>query len=354
MATIAEQLTSLANTKTAIKQAIVDKGVAVSDDTPFSGYAAKIGEISGGGGAPATKFGLSIDNILGNVDTDGVYSAPVASSDTIVLDLSSIKTVGYKGFRWAFVSLIGNYFLNLSNLEVVGDSGLERCASSGGTNYVPVKVVGVNLKSLKRVESSGMSVAFYTQDISGMLDLNALEYIGANGMQNCFYACENITGILMDCLRQVDYSGLYGAFIRCAKIPSAYFPSLTIVVVGSFGSTSAASRIFYNCTGMTEMHFRADMQATIEAMTGYSAKFGATNATIYFDLIGTITVNGVAYARDEKQSIRVDGVKTFVGWKDANDNVVYTSYANNAEPAVGTAVYSDAGTTQVGTVEGVA
>jgi len=51
MATIAEQLTSLANTKTAIKQAIVDKGVQVADDTPFSGYAAKIGEISGGGGA---------------------------------------------------------------------------------------------------------------------------------------------------------------------------------------------------------------------------------------------------------------------------------------------------------------
>lgn len=49
MATIAEQLTSLANTKTAIKQAIIDKGVQVADDTPFRNYADKIGEISGGG-----------------------------------------------------------------------------------------------------------------------------------------------------------------------------------------------------------------------------------------------------------------------------------------------------------------
>ena len=49
MATIAEQLTSLANTKTAIKDAIVAKGVQVADDTPFRNYADKIGEISGGG-----------------------------------------------------------------------------------------------------------------------------------------------------------------------------------------------------------------------------------------------------------------------------------------------------------------
>jgi hypothetical protein len=49
MATIAEQLTSLANTKIAIKDAIVAKGVQVADDTPFRNYADKIGEISGGG-----------------------------------------------------------------------------------------------------------------------------------------------------------------------------------------------------------------------------------------------------------------------------------------------------------------
>ena len=50
MATIAEQLTSLANTKTAIKDAIVAKGVAVADTDPFSAYAGKIGQISGCGG----------------------------------------------------------------------------------------------------------------------------------------------------------------------------------------------------------------------------------------------------------------------------------------------------------------
>ena len=48
MATIAEQLTSLANTKAAIKQSIINKGVQVADTDPFSAYPAKIGQISGG------------------------------------------------------------------------------------------------------------------------------------------------------------------------------------------------------------------------------------------------------------------------------------------------------------------
>lgn len=57
MATIAEQLTSLANTKTAIKEAIVAKGIQVADTDPFSAYPDKIGQIeSGGGGEPAEEW----------------------------------------------------------------------------------------------------------------------------------------------------------------------------------------------------------------------------------------------------------------------------------------------------------
>jgi hypothetical protein len=57
------------------------------------------------------------------------------------------------------------------------------------------------------------------------------------------------------------------------------FPKLT-----SIGDTYALYYPFLNCTKITEIHFRADMQATIEAQLSYSDKFGATNATIYFDL----------------------------------------------------------------------
>lgn len=43
MATIAENLTLLESTKANIKQAIVNKGVSVSDTDTFASYADKIG-----------------------------------------------------------------------------------------------------------------------------------------------------------------------------------------------------------------------------------------------------------------------------------------------------------------------
>lgn len=48
--TISDKLTYLEGTKSAIKDAIVAKGVAVEDTATFRSYAEKIGEISGGGG----------------------------------------------------------------------------------------------------------------------------------------------------------------------------------------------------------------------------------------------------------------------------------------------------------------
>lgn len=50
MGTTADKLEYLQGTKAAIKQAIVNKGVAVPDGTTFREYATKISDISGGGG----------------------------------------------------------------------------------------------------------------------------------------------------------------------------------------------------------------------------------------------------------------------------------------------------------------
>ena len=59
--TIYDKLTYLEGTKSAIKDAIVAKGVAVSDSDTFRSYADKIGLISGGGGGKVniTDYGLT-------------------------------------------------------------------------------------------------------------------------------------------------------------------------------------------------------------------------------------------------------------------------------------------------------
>lgn len=57
--TISDKLTYLEGTKSAIKDAIVAKGVAVSDSDTFRSYANKIGQISGGEVFDVTKTGLT-------------------------------------------------------------------------------------------------------------------------------------------------------------------------------------------------------------------------------------------------------------------------------------------------------
>ena len=117
--------------------------------------------------------------------------------------------------------------------------------------------------------------------------------------------------INFDDIVKLDWYGLYGAFRYCelpdeirltslteiadtnafrltfAEIKAGgkkfYFPALTTIASNAFGA-GASNATWYKSTDVEEIHFRADAQATIEALDGYANKFGATNATIYFDL----------------------------------------------------------------------
>ena len=67
MGTITDKLNKLAETKSAIKTAIVNKGVAVSDSDTFASYADKIASISGGGIPTEGIYGVFIYDTSGNL-----------------------------------------------------------------------------------------------------------------------------------------------------------------------------------------------------------------------------------------------------------------------------------------------
>jgi hypothetical protein len=102
---------------------------------------------------------------------------------------------------------------------------------------------------------------------------------GVNGFSNC-----KMEKINLDGLERLSDGHLNGAFEGCRELTKISFPSLTSVGVYGFSNTQGSAFAFNGCTKLTEFHFRADMKERIEAMAGYSSKFGAANATIYFDL----------------------------------------------------------------------
>ena len=266
---------------------------------------------------PKIKFGATVDTFLGEINGNGQLQAPTGEYD-IVLD--GVKSLSNNSLSYKF-------YLN-TNIRNVYFPDLKSFNSSNcfyGTFY------SSTIKRLycPKLESAATTTACYL-----MCQNSTLEYFD-------FAALKSVSGVIT-----------FGGAFQNTKITSAYFYSLTSVQKQSWGYTGSGIGIFQGCSLLTEIHFRRDSQAVIEALQKYEDKWGAPNATIYFDLVGKITVDGVEYARKEVDTIRVDWERVWVAWESTSGNIIYTSASG--EPAVGTAVYSDAGITQVGTVSGVA
>lgn len=92
-------------------------------------------------------------------------------------------------------------------------------------------------------------------------------------MMSTFHNCTSLVSVSFPKATLFESDG---AFYGCSSLPSISFPNVT--------NFNISTSTFSGCTALTEIHFRADMQATVEALPGYSSKWGATNATIYFDL----------------------------------------------------------------------
>lgn len=328
MGTTSDKLAYLNQTKTEIKNAIIEKGVEVADTDSFRSYANKIAQIKTGSDEPPKMFGVSLNDLLGNLDSNGTLTA---SSWNGELDFTGVKVLASNALRVLFtedtkVKSVNfptlthiNYCslektfqkctnltsINLSSVTSVGQSGL------GYTFYGCTKIQNVDLSSLATItNTNGLNYCFYgctgllSADLSSLtntnktglyycfngctkltsVDLSSLTEVGEFGLGSAFYGCTNLENINFDSLTTLGKTAFGSAFYNCKKITKFSFPSLTSVQADSFGS-STSNTAFRSCTALAEIHFRADMQSTIEAMSQYANKWGApSTCEIYFDL----------------------------------------------------------------------
>lgn len=116
---------------------------------------------------------------------------------------------------------------------------------------------------------------FYEAKLSKILFGGVTNITGDNS--EAFVGNSDITSLSFPSL--TDISGNCARmFWACSSLQSVSFPSLTTVEQHSI------TTIFYNCNNLTEIHFKTSIKSIIEGLNGYSSKFGATNAIIYFDL----------------------------------------------------------------------
>lgn len=284
------------------------------------------------GGGTTTKFGVSIDNLLGDVDADGTLSVPY---DNFVFNGAGIKSLGENALAYRFttqdtlkclpvtkillpdllqvstasLSYVANSarFLTEVDLGLITDisgSSALKYAFGSATSLATVRAPNVTTISgdfacqnafeytgltrnafpnLTTISGDSACKHMYRGCTFDALGLDNLTTI--SGVSACQYMFNSLTIDVAEFpkLTTITGSQVCRSWFQLSTVKKVYFPALTTVDTGVFGS-SASSGAFGNCSQLTEIHFRADAQATIEAMSGYAAKWGASSASIFFDL----------------------------------------------------------------------
>lgn len=263
------------------------------------------------GGGTTTKFGVSIDNLLGNVDENGVYQLSTAP---FTFDATSIKKLPGDSpdlFMYKFYQLPLTGTVDLSNYthgaavygvyqyftQTFSYTGIQKLITpreKNGANGMQFYQSFQHCDALKEIVFSnpilssdvfGFTEAFQRCDFSNAsINFDIITSIGPQGLYGAFKYCKLPEEIRFTNLIEITHKYAFReAFSRTTGCKRYFFPSLTSVTSDAFGSSTFLT--WYNATDVEEIHFRADMQATIEAVTGYSSKFGApSTCTIFFDL----------------------------------------------------------------------
>ena len=175
--------------------------------------------------------------------------------------------------------------IDFSNLETIDgrsafSSSFFQCTKLTGT---------LNLSKLKHInnyEACYQTFAYCTNITS--VDLSSLESIGGSGIwtvYQMFVGDTGITSVDLSSLREITgNASLDLMFQNCTGLTRIDFPSLTTFTSNNSPFGSGTSCTFRGCSNLTEIHFKSTMQSIISSKSGYNDKFGATNATIYFDL----------------------------------------------------------------------
>lgn len=275
-----------------------------------------IGVGTGGGG---TKYGISIDNLLGEVNSSGQLQHPLGGDVDLVISgftsvanyvmndkfarSNAIKSVVFTDLQHADgTSCFDRAFNACIQLQSVSFPKLTTANGQTVFSYCFQGDTKLTTASFPLLEEATQSNAF--QYVFGgcplleNIDFSSLRVVGnpsattGTSYRQFYYAfqnCNKLTSITFPALEEIWCNGTAantGTFSYNNKVTKFYFPKLhTISKTAKYGKVTGANNIFYSCTALTEIHFASANQSAIESTTGYSTKWGApSSCTIYFDL----------------------------------------------------------------------
>ena len=212
---ITDQIRRIKNAKAAIKQAIQNKGVTVSDTAKLDEYAGYIDNISGGGSGES-------------------YERP---------DFYELITKGGTNYRALFYQYAypsGSYSLDLSDWDT------SEVITTSRMFYYCNSLTSLDLSNWDTSNMSDMSEMFYYCEKLTELNVKHFNTNKVNTINGMFYGCSKLTSLDLSGWRFGEFcNSLQNMFYNCS--------ALTLVNLTDWDTSAIAtmSSMFYNCKALT-------------------------------------------------------------------------------------------------------
>ena len=284
MGTVVDKLNYLKNTKTAIKNALVEKGVDVSDSDTFRSYAQKVADLSVGGDMDALIDG-SMTEITSGVTKIRKYA--FYESKIIKASLPNLTTIS----DYAFYGCVNLEYISIPNLVKSYMNAFSRCW----------KLKSVSFPLLESVSQS------FFEDCTGLtsVSLPNVTTISSYGFKGC-------TGLTSVSLPNVTTISSYG-FQGCTGLTSVSFPNVT--TISSYG--------FQGCTGLTSVSFpklNSISSNVFQGCTKLKTIYIGTESDTVCKLLSTNAIPSNVTDIYVPESL-VDSYKTATNWSSFADKI---------------------------------
>ena len=260
MGTLVEKINYLKETKTAIKNAITEKGVTVSDTDTFRSYAGKIGSIKVG--SPAQEKSI-------NITENG-----------------SVAVTPDSGYLLSKVNV---------NVNVASSGGSENNAfidfSKYTGDYLYRYISSIDLSSFNTGKVTDMHYMFYGFSSLTSLDLSSFDTSNVTNMSYMFYSCSGLTSLDLSSFDTSKVTNMYSMFYNCTSFQSldlssfntgnvismdsmfSYCSNLTSLDLSSFntGKVTDMRSMFSYCSNLTSLDLRSFNTSNVTYMNSMFA-----------------------------------------------------------------------------------
>lgn len=284
---IASEITRINGNIASAYTAASNKGATLPATQNSANLATCIASISGGGGT-SPRFGATVENFLGTVDSSGQYSEPTGSTDIV---FTGVKTLPSGTFAYKFYNNKSINSVDFPDLES-GGSILFKSLDFNSA-FMSSSCRKIYFRKLKTI--SGYITASM-QNLASQCPLDEIQFpeleevtadsFFSNAFQGVIFGnTGTLSSVEFPKLKIISGSGCFRyAFSQRTTLQSLSFPALISTGFGSY--TNQFNNMLQGITGCT-VHFPSNLQSVIGSWADVTAGFGGTNTTILFDLTAT-------------------------------------------------------------------